>query len=311
METHATHPASGLPGTIELLKRAFEAYKKKGLSIVGLLVLVFVAVMIVFGVAGLLLGALFAGVGIAGGNGMVLAALGLVAAVVFLALGIIVSSVQSVALVELAIADKPRALGELVKDGLKRWKSAAWVMAVTGFFSLGAFALFGLPGIAVSVFTMFALYTFVDKKALGTAAVLDSHAMVSGRWWPVFGRTLVVMAAAVAASVAFSAFASMVRNQGLLLILSNAFSLGFLSPMSILFAGEMYRELRKRPVHLSEADKQRLLRNYLWTAIAGFVVMALLGSYTVAGMLRVVGSGAGDYGGSGTIRIDPMLDLSL
>lgn len=63
---------------------------------------------------------------------------------------------------------------------------------LAGIAVLGGFLLLFIPGVIFTVWFMFSLLVFVFEGKTGTDALKASKALVSGRWWGVFGRTLLI-----------------------------------------------------------------------------------------------------------------------
>jgi hypothetical protein len=54
----------------------------------------------------------------------------------------------------------------------------------------GSFALFIIPGIVISVYVLFSIFTFTVDGKRGIASMVESFRLVQGYWWQVFGRML-------------------------------------------------------------------------------------------------------------------------
>ncbi len=66
------------------------------------------------------------------------------------------------------------------------------IAIVTGFLVLLGFMFFILPGIWLAVALSYSQYLLLEDDLDGTHAVQGSYDLVKGRWWAVFGRSLLV-----------------------------------------------------------------------------------------------------------------------
>lgn len=66
-----------------------------------------------------------------------------------------------------------------------------WVIILQGLAVLGGMAVFFLPGVWLSVLLSYSLLVLVEDGTRGIQALSASAALVRGRWWGTFGRTLV------------------------------------------------------------------------------------------------------------------------
>lgn len=77
-----------------------------------------------------------------------------------------------------------------------------WLGVLVSLIMLGGFVLLVIPGIIFSVWFSLSYFTFLIEGKRGWQALKASKEYVKGKWWPVFGRLVVVTIAMVAASVA-------------------------------------------------------------------------------------------------------------
>lgn len=76
--------------------------------------------------------------------------------------------------------------------GYKYFWSMLWISILVGLATLGGFILFVLPGIWLAVKFAMAQPSLIEDGKKGTEALSASSELIKGRWWGVFGRTLVV-----------------------------------------------------------------------------------------------------------------------
>jgi hypothetical protein len=72
--------------------------------------------------------------------------------------------------------------------------SFAWVCMLAGFIVTGGMLLFLIPGIIFSIWFFFAPFIVLDDDTRGMSALFKSRAYLSGRWFDVFLRLVVVWA---------------------------------------------------------------------------------------------------------------------
>ena len=81
-----------------------------------------------------------------------------------------------------------------VKPSVEIGRALFWpfliVVLLQGLAVLGGLFLFALPGIWLSVVFGYSVFLAVEDGARGLDALAASHALVRGRWWAVFGRSL-------------------------------------------------------------------------------------------------------------------------
>ncbi len=78
------------------------------------------------------------------------------------------------------------------KVGQELFISALLVAVIYDLSVQGASQILIIPGIILSVYLVFYLFEFVDQNKRGMDALLSSWAIVSGRWWEVFWRVIIV-----------------------------------------------------------------------------------------------------------------------
>jgi hypothetical protein len=81
--------------------------------------------------------------------------------------------------------------GPALKKALFKWPYAFVTNLILGIFLLGLFLLLIVPGIIFYVFWMFTLYVVVLKDIHWKSALDYSRSIVKGRWWTVFGYSIV------------------------------------------------------------------------------------------------------------------------
>jgi len=95
-----------------------------------------------------------------------------------------------------AIKEREEKIGikEAFAKGWHKIISYFWISLLAGCIILVGFLLFIIPGIIFAVWFGLAVYVLVVEGLTGTKALSRSKQLVSGYWWPVFGRVLVILA---------------------------------------------------------------------------------------------------------------------
>lgn len=125
------------------------------------------------------------------------------------------------------------------------WGHLAISLVVFMFVSLWSL-LFVIPGIIFGIFYTFAMFAFVYDGYRRSAALGRSKELVSGKWWPVFGRLIIglviIMAFAMLYSFALRASQSSWLTYVILLIYYAIMSL-LLSPLYVTYLSLIYNDL--------------------------------------------------------------------
>ncbi len=91
---------------------------------------------------------------------------------------------------------------EQYKIGLGLFWPFLLIVVIQTLSAMGAWVLFIIPGIAVSIYLSMTVFTMVVDGHRGFSALTESFALVRGRWWPVFGRILILALLNIAVSIA-------------------------------------------------------------------------------------------------------------
>jgi len=149
-----------------------------------------------------------------------------------------------------AIKEREQKIG-IRESFVKGWHkiiSYFWISLLAGLIVLVGFLLFIVPGIIFAIWFSLATYVLVAEGLTGMKALSRSKQLVSGYWWPVFGRFLLIGIIAVAASmfigfilgiIGFLINASWIND-----IAQRGFSF-FLTPFFVTYAFLIYEDLKK------------------------------------------------------------------
>jgi len=182
-----------------LCAEAWSAYKERGLTLLGVLIvssLVTVVCAIVLGIAA---------TGMLGGIDQVVQSVqqGQIGVGSMILIGCIVSLFIMLALwsqcaVLAAALDDSIGILAAMRVGWQKLWGFGWILFLVSAIVSGGFLLFILPGIFLSVSLLFAVYFYLDEDLRGMDAVLASHYAVKGRWWNTLGKLVLVWLMAVA-----------------------------------------------------------------------------------------------------------------
>lgn len=228
-----------LKSVSDLLKGAFEQYKKHFNSLVP--------IMLVAGI-GLYLQTIFLFLGtpdlkagasmqVAGTYGILI----LLASVVYI-VGMIWGT--TALLNKVTKMDQPMTLGQAYSAA----KPFIWPMIITGIlvgiFTIIGFILLVIPGIIVGVWLSFAMYIVIAEGKSGMEAVKASKAYVTGYWWAVFGRLLLIGLVVGIISAVIGGIGQAILGLQLGTLLQNVVSL-VLTPLALLYQYSLYLDVKR------------------------------------------------------------------
>jgi len=183
---------------IDLLKKSFEDYLKKIWRLAGLALFSCLAALAFLPFAGLTFFIVFAYI-LALRISLNLVLADILLFLVGLFLGAMLGVWSQTAIFFAVIKDELNFL-QALKISWKKIGSFFWVALLAGLANFAGFLLLIIPGIIFSVWFAFSPYVFVAENLRGIAALKRSRELVRGRWWPVFGRILVITGIAVIVS---------------------------------------------------------------------------------------------------------------
>ncbi|MEX0918211.1 MAG: YciC family protein [Candidatus Paceibacterota bacterium] len=114
---------------------------------------------------------------------------------------------------------------------------------------LAGFLLLIIPGIIFSVWFAFSYYVLIAEGTGGIEAMKQSKRMVSGKWWAVFGRLLVLVAIGIVVGLIFGLIGALFDEfigAGVAAV-SNLILNAILTPISIAYVYVLYLELKQVP----------------------------------------------------------------
>jgi hypothetical protein len=274
---------------INLLQKAWGSFRAdaQGLLMITLIMqlpAIATALMITFG------GSAFAGPG-------VLLALGPVGGILFGIVSFALTILGTLALVDRIVNEKRGAIVNNFKAAkVYFWKYFGLIILVS-LVVMGAFALLVIPGIYWGIATSFALFVLITEKQGGLKAITKSQWYVSGKWWPVFGRFLVLgIAVAVLGMIVGLVFSF---SQGVNVLAQQILNL-VVTPAIVIYLYTMFTELKqiKKTSSSTYVHKKAWPVLYLVVGIITIVALPFIIITGLSGYKNVVQSGLeeGNYG---------------
>jgi len=180
-------PPRGLTDIGELFKESWDIFQQRFATLIGLYLLTMVAFTLPVGITfGL---AILAGVSKGGSAFLLTGAIGLLAGI-YLGFRCFAAFLQ-------AVADERLSFGEALEKGNQHIFPLIWIGFLTSFTIGGGFILLVIPGIIFMVWFFFAQFILVKEDVRGMGALLKSREYVSGEWFNVSLRLLLIWAASV------------------------------------------------------------------------------------------------------------------
>src|SRR3989338_1153580 len=236
-----------------LLKEAFEYYKKRAFTLIGISLVPFViafAFIAIGAIAILLLSFLSAGAGI-------FIAGSIFALVVAFIITLLIFGIWAQAALFMGIVASDENIG--IRESFRRARgkilSMYWVMILSIFIFIGGFVLLIIPALIFATWFSFSIFLFFAEGTRGLDALLKSKEYVRGRFWGVLGRIVFMFTLFMMVVYApLIVFGFETEERGLLFsgvissplvgsILTNIFSF-ILGPLFSLYYFVLYRNLK-------------------------------------------------------------------
>lgn len=197
-----------LPGIGDLLERIFQVYKDKFWTLVGIMLPPFLLGWVGYGIWWLLslVGVINKiSLSLENTSGLILLLFLILFGLIFFVI-LSIAGLWSQASLLCAIKEKEQDIGikEAFRRGWHKIISYYWVSILSTFMVLGGFLLFFIPGIILAIWFSLALYILVAEDKKGTNALFRSKQLVSGKWWTVFWRQLLISLMVIGASMIVS-----------------------------------------------------------------------------------------------------------
>lgn len=102
----------------------------------------------------------------------------------------IIATMAIAYLIKNKIDGKTLSFAEVLKKSLSRWGSVVLTNILFGIFIIGLSFLLIIPGIIYLIYWIFTNYAVILNEKYGNEALKYSHSIVKGRWWKVFGYSI-------------------------------------------------------------------------------------------------------------------------
>lgn len=243
-------PPRGLTDIGDLFNESWQLFQRRFATLIGLYLLTMAAFMLPLGVTfGL---AVLSGMAKGGGAFALTVVVGLVAG---LYLGF-----RCLAAFLHAVIDDQLGFADALEKGSEIILPLIWVGTLSGFIIAGGFFLFIIPGVIFMVWFFFAQFILVKEDVHGMNALLKSREYVSGEWFNVALRLLLIWA--------LSTLVGAIPLAGPVLCIA-------FFPYVMIFHYLIYRDLREIkgdvPFACGMSDKLK----WPGVALAGFVIVPL------------------------------------
>ena len=275
-----------LPGAVSLLKQAWDIYRVRFATLIGITfipVLLWAAVFAVIlgGALGLAVFSTF--VSMSGGPlGFLLPIL--LALTVLLA--IIVIQFWSHVAVLIAIRDHGEnlAITEAYRRGWKKIGAYAWVSLLVGVIVLGGLMLFFVPGVIFIVWFYTAVFVLIAEDVRGMDALLRARAYVKGRWWGVLWRLIFICIVTIAVTYIPPAIVSGLgipyADQALQVLLGLV-----MGPLTTIYGFMLYRALSESAQTPIAPATRGQKATFITIGVVGFLLIPAILAGVVLGSL--------------------------
>lgn len=175
--------SSKLPSIGSLFKRSWATFQKRVIILLALFIISILLMVVPTGL--IMVGGYLASTFIPVSQPISLAVFGLIG----ISVGMWTMSWGMAALL-LAASNETLGIGGALSQSRPKAWGFLWVYFLTTLIMYGAFILFFIPGIIVSVWLIPTIFVFINEDARGMDAVLKAREYVRGHWFAVFVRVL-------------------------------------------------------------------------------------------------------------------------
>ncbi len=236
-----------------LFSSVWELFKQRWLLLLGIMLATVVAIMS----PPMLAAVVLAGSAKGSFSGLVSFIMGMGIAVI---LALLIACWGMAAVMNAAV-DTRLGFKESFERAKGNWIALAWVSTLYSFIVGGASLLFIIPGVLTGIWFFASGYLVVAEDVRGMEALLKSKALVQGRFWPVFGRLVLVW------------LLGMIL--GMVPLIGPLLSLLF-APFSMLFSVRLYQDLHETSGSISWAASDGTKAGWLLLGLAGYLLVPLL-----------------------------------
>lgn len=178
---------------------------------------------------------------------------------------------------------------EALKSGTKWILPLFWLSILSSIVVLGGTMLLIIPGIILSVWFCLASYVLIYEDKRGMEALLKSKDIISGNWWSVFWRMVIIFVIGLLIFLPFLFFYfPLLFSKEIVFATYSFFSFEFLFmlfffPFSIIYSALIYENLSLIKKIEFKATLKRKLK-YLLPAILAIVIIGAIGGLIFGGL---------------------------
>jgi hypothetical protein len=161
------------------------------------------------------------------------------------------------------------------REAIDKFWSYLWIMVLLVAVIFAAYFLFIIPGIFIEYMLAFAVFIFFSEGKKGTDALVTSWKYVQGRWWAVFGRSLLIAIAAIFILIISTAVSGalsflITRDNSLVYIFGRIFDYFLLVPFVMVYTFQLFVSVRKNnPAVATAVESRQLKRRFLLIFLIG------------------------------------------
>jgi hypothetical protein len=257
------------PGPIALLQEAWQIYKKRFWTLLGVSLVPLFATLILALALGLL-GIIGGLIGLAN-SGFAIAFLVILIVVLVIAEVLLMAWTQIALLI--AIANSPENVGikECYRLGRSKIYQFLWIGILSSLIVFGGLFLLLIPGIIFSYWFFFSSMIIVFENEKGMDALLKSREYARGHWWGLVGRSLFISIIILVVSAGFGAIGSGTLGNIATFVLN---------PLVMVYTYLMYRNAKtlkgEAAISLKGPDKNTFIAIAVFGIIASIALVAAL-----------------------------------
>jgi len=276
-----SQPMASLKKPTELLSEAWELYKARWKTLLGIVaapILFIIPAVIILGIVLWSLGLInnFESASLSSGLGDSLISFIFFLLLFFMfILAMMIIQFWSQAALIYAIKDSENiGIKESYRKGWQKIKQFFWVSLLVGFITMGGFILFAIPGFIFAVWFSFAIFIVITEDLKGMDAVLKSREYVRNYWWQTLWRFLFLYIVMIGVMI--------VASVGLILIpiLGNLISIA-LTPLIMIYLFLIYKNLRKIKGDFEFRPSAKAKKSFVAIGALGILAIPLLFSSIV------------------------------
>jgi len=177
--------------------------------------------------------------------------------------------------IRIVSADKGTGFLASVGAATKKLGQVLWVSVLILFCLAGGYTLLFVPGFIINIWLMFGLYVLIAGEVSGMRALVMSREYVRGRWWPVFGRFLLMwLLVWIVGTVSTKIVEASPSALGMLLLLGVNILAG---TFMIVYLYQLYLDLKQtRTSPVSAEQESRTTKLLLGTGALGAAVLGII-----------------------------------